>query len=94
MSEFGGLHEGDWFRRMADGSAIVFFVLRVHPDVAFEFINDAVQTQLGIPATEALDDATVVLSRIDPAHAERVAEGLMLTPGDDAVTELAWRHRD
>jgi diguanylate cyclase (GGDEF)-like protein/PAS domain S-box-containing protein len=94
MSGPGGLPGGDWFRRMADDSAIVFFVMRVEPDLAYEFINDAVETQLGIPAAEALADATAVLSRIDPDHAERFAEALTLAPGDDAVTELAWRHRD
>ena len=94
MSEPDGLPGGEWFRRMADDSAIVFFVMRVQPDLAYEFINDAVETQLGIPAAEALADAAVVLSRIDPDHAERLAEGLTLAPGDEAVTELAWRHRD
>lgn len=93
MSQASAVPDGDWFRRMADNSALVFFVLRVQPDVAFEFINDAVEAQIGVPAAEAIADAETVLGRIDPIHAERLAETLALMPDNETVVELIWRHR-
>ena len=94
MDESDRLPDADWFRRMADGNGLVFFVLRVQPDLAFEFINDAVEGQIGVSAGEALADASAVLGRIDPEHAGRMAETLALPPGDEARVELVWRHRD
>ena len=93
MDRATGAPAGDWFRRMADRSALVFFVLRVHPDVAFEFLNDAVETQVGVPAAEGLADASAVLTLIAPDHADRLAEAMTLAPGNEALLELAWRHR-
>ncbi|HTY27191.1 MAG TPA: diguanylate cyclase, partial [Mycobacterium sp.] len=93
MSESSGLPDGEWFCRMADNSALVFFVLRASPDIAFEFINDAVEAQIGVSAAEALADAAAVLGRIDPKHAERLAGALALPPGNETVVELVWRHR-
>ena len=89
----GELPDGDWFRRMADNGALVFFALRVQPDIAFEFINDAIEAQIGVPAAEALSDAETVLSRIDPRHAQRLAEALAVAPGNETVIEMVWQHR-
>ncbi|WP_167102124.1 sensor domain-containing diguanylate cyclase [Mycobacterium sp. DL592] len=79
---------------MADSNGLVFFVLRVQPDLAFEFINDALEAQIGVSAGEALADAEALLGRIDPEHADRMAETLALPPGAEASVELVWRHRD
>ncbi len=94
MADDDGPVDAEWFRRMADGSSLVFFVLRVQPDLAFEFLNDAIETQLGCPAADGLADAAAVLGRIEPSNAEQLAEVLTLPPGNDAVFELSWRHRD
>ena len=84
----------EWFRQLADGSTIVFFALRVQPDLAFEFLGDAIETHIGCPAAEALADPRAALDQIDPAHADRFAEGLTPPPGEDSTMEFAWRHRD
>ncbi|MCB0943641.1 MAG: diguanylate cyclase, partial [Mycobacterium sp.] len=89
-----GLPNSEWFRQLADGSTIVFFALRVQPELAFEFLGDAIETHIGCPAAEALADPRAALDQIDPAHADRFAEGLTLPPGEDSTMEFAWRHRD
>ncbi len=35
-----------WFQRIADDGGLVFFILRTRPDVAFEFVNGGMRTQL------------------------------------------------
>ena len=69
MKTSDGQPDAEWFRQMANGSAVVFFVLRVHPDAAFEFLTDAVETQIGCPAAEGLADPAAVLGLIDPEYA-------------------------
>lgn len=94
MEEARRLPDAEWFSRMADGNGLVFFLLRVQPDVAFEFINNAVEGQIGVSAAEALSDAQSVLGRIDPRYAGRLAETLALEPGQEAALEMVWRHRN
>lgn len=94
MADVDGPVDAAWFRRMADGSNLVFFILRLQPDLAFEFINNATQTQLGVAPADCLADAALLLSRIDLAHTDRLAQALALPPGDEAVVELTWRHLD
>lgn len=94
MDEAHDLPDAEWFRRMADGNGLVFFLLRVQPDVAFEFINDAIEAQIGVSAAEALADAESVLGRIDAGYAVRLAETLALEPGQETAIEMVWRHRD
>lgn len=74
--------DGDWFAQMADASGLMFFVLRVRPDVALEFVNDAPgavligeRTDSG-GATDA--DATNLLGQIDPDYADRLSAVLAL----------------
>lgn len=90
----GAPPDGEWFRRLADHGALVFFILRVQPDLAFEFINDALESQIGVTAGAALADPAAVLGRIDAASAGRLAEALALPPGSETTVELVWRHRD
>jgi diguanylate cyclase (GGDEF)-like protein/PAS domain S-box-containing protein len=94
MGTEDGLPDGRWFERMANGSATMFFVLRVKPDLAFEFVNDAIETLIGCTSAEALADAAPVLAVIDTVHADRLAETLALAPGNETVVEFTWHHRD
>ena len=94
MQTSDGRPDAVWFERVADGGTLVFFVLRVQPDVAFEFLTDAVEAQIGCPATEGLADPAAVLGLIDPSHAGRLAEALAIPPGSDTTVELTWHHRD
>jgi diguanylate cyclase (GGDEF)-like protein/PAS domain S-box-containing protein len=83
-----------WFERVSNGGGLVFFVLRVHPDVAFEFLTDAVEDQIGCPAADGLADAATVLGQIDQSHAERLAEAMAIPAGSATTVELTWHHRD
>ena len=79
---------------MANGSAVVFFILRVKPDLAFEFLTEAVESQIGCPAAEGLTDAAAVLGLVDPEYSDQLTALLGLVPGNEAAVELTWRHRD
>jgi diguanylate cyclase (GGDEF)-like protein/PAS domain S-box-containing protein len=62
--------------------------------VAFEFLTDAVEGQIGCPAAEGLADPAAVLGRIDPGYGDQLAALLSLTPGHQTTSEMTWRHRD
>ena len=89
-----GRPDADWFELVADGGGLVFFVLRVRPDVAFEFLSDGVEEQIGCTAAEGLADPAAVLAQIDPIHAERLADAMAIPPGSETAVELTWHHRD
>ena len=94
MDASHGRPDAEWFRQMANGSAVVFFVLRVQPDVAFEFLTDAVEDQIGCPAAAGLADPAAVLGLVDPEYSEQLTKLLSLTPGNQMTSEMTWRHRD
>jgi len=83
---------------MASGSGMMFFVLRVQPDVALEFVNNAPGTVLVGDRTEpgsATDiDAASLLEQIDPDYADRLAEVIALPPGTGTQVELKWNRLD
>ncbi|WP_052960325.1 sensor domain-containing diguanylate cyclase [Mycobacterium sp. EPa45] len=83
-----------WYECVSKGGSLVYFILRVNPDVVFEFLTDAVEHQLGCPAADGLADPAAVLGRIDDSHAGRLAETLALRPGSATTVELTWHHRD
>ena len=94
MHTSDGRPDAEWFRQMANGSAVVFFIMRVQPDIAFEFITDAVESQLGCTVAEGLADPAAVLSLVDPEYSDQLAMLLSLTPGNETTSEMTWRHRD
>jgi diguanylate cyclase (GGDEF)-like protein/PAS domain S-box-containing protein len=89
----GGLPSSGWFDLMAQSSGLNFFVLRIHPDMAFEFVSSAVTSSLGIPVPgQTAADAVAVLNRTAAEHADRLAEILTLAPGQLKSVDLNWRH--
>ncbi len=94
MESGTGSPDVEWFRGVVDDSGLVFFVLRVQPDVAYEFMSPGIEKQLGVRAEDAVADAQAVLERIDPRHADEVPEVLSLRPGTEVSVELQWRHVD
>lgn len=94
MEASHGRPDAEWFRQMANGSAVVFFILRVQPDVAFEFLTDAVESQIGCSAAEGLSDPAAVLGLVDPKFGDELAALLSMAPGQQTMSELTWRHRD
>ena len=87
-----------WFEQMASSSGMMFFVLRVQPDVALEFVNNAPGTVLLGDRTEpgsATDlDAESLLGQIDPDYADRLADLLATPPGTDTEVVLKWNRLD
>lgn len=95
MSRGGGLPDAEWFERIADGSGLIFYILRIRPDTAFEYLGSALQTRLGIVTSPGAPvDTAAVLGRIDPDSADRLAAALALVPGQELSVDLTWRHLD
>jgi diguanylate cyclase (GGDEF)-like protein/PAS domain S-box-containing protein len=93
MGVANGPPDGRWFERVANRNDTLFYVLRVQPDLAFEYVNDAIEALFGCTVAEALANPAAVLGMVDPAHADRVAQALALPPGDETVVEFTWQHR-
>ena len=98
MSADDRVPDAEWFEQMASSSAMMFFILRVRPDLALEFVNNAPGAVLAGDRTEpggATDiDAESLLRQIDPDYADRLAEVLALPPGTDIQVELKWNRLD
>lgn len=94
METGNGTPDAEWFRGVVDGSGLVFFVLRVQPDVAYEFMSPGIEKQLGVRAEDAIADAQAVLRLLDPRHAGEVPVIMGLRPGSETTIELRWRHVD
>jgi len=94
----GHTPDSEWFEQMASSSGMMFFVLRVQPDLALEFVNNAPGTVLVGDRTEpgsATDiDAESLLEQVDPEYADRLAEVLALPPGTGTRVELKWNRLD
>jgi diguanylate cyclase (GGDEF)-like protein/PAS domain S-box-containing protein len=98
MSADDRIPDSEWFEQMASSSGMMFFVLRVRPDLVLEFVNNAPGTVLVGDRQEsgtATDvDAASLLAQIDPDYADRLAEVLALPPGTDTQVELRWNRLD
>lgn len=84
----------EWFAEVAERSGLIFFVMRIRPDVAFEFVSSALLARLGISVPEALADAETVLKQIHPDSRARFVDSLTMMPGQEETMDLKWRHRD
>lgn len=90
-----GLPDSRWFEQIAASSALIFYVLRIKPDLAFEYLGSALQTLLGISVTpQTAMDTELVLGRIDPESADQMAASFEMAPGQESTLELKWRHVD
>lgn len=86
------LPDARWFAEMAHGSRLVFFAMRIAPDVAYEFISDAIRDLVGVSAAEAMSDPDAVYQRVDPGSRDDFARALATTPGEQITVELKWQH--
>lgn len=89
-----GTPDAAWFMEMARGSQIIFFAMRVQPDIAYEYLSDAIDDALGIPAAEILADADTLHSRLSGDSAETLAAAFSTEPGEQISLELKWFHRN
>ena len=94
MQAGGGLPNVSWFTEMARGSKLVFFVLRVQPDIAYEYMSDAISDLLGVSAAEAVADAEAAHSRLSPDSVDTLARAIATEPGQQISVELQWRRSD
>ncbi len=92
MEPDDALPDAPWFAEMARGSGLIFFSLRVQPDVAYEYMSDAIVDKLGVTAAEALADAEAVHSRTDPAYRDYLHKAFATQPGEQTAVELKWWH--
>ncbi|EHB53620.1 diguanylate cyclase with PAS/PAC sensor [Mycolicibacterium rhodesiae JS60] len=94
MDTSEGRPDSQCFEQLANNSATLVYVLRVKPELAFEYLNDAVEALVGCSVSEGLADPTAVLNSVDTTHADQVSELLALKPGNETTLEFTWRHRD
>jgi diguanylate cyclase (GGDEF)-like protein/PAS domain S-box-containing protein len=83
-----------WFRAMAEASGDVFFVVRLSPDVALEFVSENAVDQLGRPAADLLANPDMFAHCVHPEDATALAEFLAWPPGRQGFQELRWLHPD
>ncbi|MBK9740822.1 MAG: diguanylate cyclase [Actinobacteria bacterium] len=86
--------DGEWHRELAEASGDVFFVIRLAPDRAVEFMSDNVESQVGYPAEQFLADPGLLTRCVDPHDAADLDLVLTSPPGRQEFQELRWIHRD
>ena len=83
----------EWFQRVADNSGLVFFILRIKPDVSFEFVNGGMRTQLvGQRPDSSPADSRMLLDQLDPDSASDFDVLFAMPPGETRRVDLKWRH--
>lgn len=83
-----------WFADVAEHSGLIFFVMQVRPEIAFEYVGSALEARLGVPVGAALADPRVVLDLIESESRDRFIASLAMEPGQEMSMDLTWRHRD
>lgn len=84
-----------WFHWVAEQAGLVFFVLRVHPDVSVEFLSDgALTTLIGAGPAVIPVGAEELLAHVHPHSADALDALLRLEPGQSTPVELTWRSAD
>ena len=86
--------DSEWFARVAHNGGLIFFTLRVEPDIAYEYVSDAIGDLLGVTADEAMADATIVHERVVAEYQDALAGALACQPGRSTAVELTWKHRN
>jgi diguanylate cyclase (GGDEF)-like protein/PAS domain S-box-containing protein len=89
-----GPADASWFVEMARGSQIVFFVMRLRPDIAYEYVSDAIHGAIGITAAEILADADTLHRQLSEDSVETLATAFRTEPGEQVAVELKWFHRN
>lgn len=79
-----------WFQWVADQSGSAFFILRVRPDLAFEFLTEGALTRLTGRSPGHTPAARAVLDGVHPDSADILAAMLALPPGRGMSANLRW----
>ncbi|MFM9033249.1 MAG: diguanylate cyclase [Mycobacterium sp.] len=82
-----------WFQLVADSAGFVFFILRIRPDLALEFVNGGTRTQLvGQRFGTTPAEAEAMVERIDPESIGTFEAMRSMRPGQSMWVDLKWRH--
>lgn len=80
---------------MAESAGLVFFILRVHPGVAFEFISGGMLTEMvGARPVDTPAGTQELLERVHPDSAGNLTAMLSMVPGQTRWIELKWQNND
>jgi diguanylate cyclase (GGDEF)-like protein/PAS domain S-box-containing protein len=82
------------FRDLALATGDVFYVLRVSPDVAFEYVSDSVTQHIGFTPQEHYDDILSIMALLESRDVALLQDIASSPVGVDVNVELCWRHRD
>lgn len=81
-------------RALLDATGDAYYAIRTAPDVAVEFVSDAVLTILGRPGTDFAENPELLKETVDPGSLVAV-QALLATPaGQTADLDIASRHLD
>jgi diguanylate cyclase (GGDEF)-like protein/PAS domain S-box-containing protein len=83
-----------WFWALAEATGDVFYVLRTEPDLAFEFVSDAITALDGYTPAEHYADPGLVLRMIDARDTAALDSDLAAPVGTHLDADLRWVHRD
>jgi diguanylate cyclase (GGDEF)-like protein/PAS domain S-box-containing protein len=83
-----------WFRELAERTGDIFFVVRIAPDLAVEFVSDTISTWGGVGVTDFLADPALIQRLIHPDDRGKLTALISGEPDQDIEFELRWRHRD
>ncbi len=83
-----------WFRELAERTGDVFFVLRIAPDLAVEFVSDTISTWGGVGVADFLTDPALIQRLIHPDDRDKLTTLISGEAAEDAEFELRWQHRD
>jgi diguanylate cyclase (GGDEF)-like protein/PAS domain S-box-containing protein len=79
---------------LAEATGDVFYVLRTEPDLAFEFVSDAITALLGYTPAEHYADPGLVQHMIDVRDIAAMESNLAAPVGTHLDADLRWVHRD
>lgn len=80
----------DWYRDLAMISGDFFYILRVEPDVAFEFVSESVEALMGYSAPEILADPSLLFAVVSPDDRLALEQALTQSSSQPQSLFLTW----
>ncbi|MEI6374718.1 MAG: diguanylate cyclase [Actinomycetes bacterium] len=97
LDAVGALDEAARARFLAEAAAAggdTYYILRVFPEVGFEFISDSVFEHTGYTSEQILSDPELMSRVVHPEDVATFAEALTAPVGTDVRIELRWEGAD
>ncbi len=80
------------FRNIAESSRDGICLLRLTPELAFDYVSPAVETITGFSPQAVYDDPARYLERVTPDEGDPVAQALTAPDAVPSVTKIRFRH--